>query len=540
MKTGTNAPCSAESANSARTRFGTWKAIVNADIARRDAEQLAATTSRASPSSAREAGGEREEGGVAGEPAGAARAARARRSPRRYDRRRRSSSMANIASQEKRIHRAERERIENRRRTSQVKTWFRRLEAAVGRTATPRPPTGAPRPRLAHRQGREDGRAAPQQRRPQEGARRAHPLAPLVTQLVHRTFASPLPAPGRLRLRDGRASCRGATSSSARRTRPGSPALPGCPRPRSWPRRPRPRAALTGCPAPRNVPIDHFVILMMENRSFDHYFGWLAGDGGRDAEPALPRPGRRSRCPRGTPRRSAPAACSTRAAATRTPATAGSRAARSCTAASCAQGSGNDEFALSYYNRGELGFIHEAARQYTLYDRFFCSLLASTWPNRYYKWSAQSGGRKDNTPPLETAGNQWETIFDRALGRGLTARYYNSDLPFSAVWGARGRHLDEPDRALLRGLRGGNAAEHRDRRPAVPRRRRRRRAVGRRASARRRASRAGVHGRRGQRLRRSPATTAAGRCSSIYDEWGGFFDHVRPPRVPDDRASAPT
>ena len=23
----------------------------------------------------------------------------------------------------------------------------------------------------------------------------------------------------------------------------------------------------------------------------------------------------------------------------------------------------------------------------------------------------------------------------------------------------------------------------------------------------------------------------------IYDEWGGFFDHVRPPRVPDDRAS---
>ena len=39
--------------------------------------------------------------------------------------------MANIASQEKRIARAERERAENRRRTSQVKTWFRRLETAV-------------------------------------------------------------------------------------------------------------------------------------------------------------------------------------------------------------------------------------------------------------------------------------------------------------------------------------------------------------------------------------------------------------------------
>ena len=40
--------------------------------------------------------------------------------------------MANIASQEKRIHRAERERAENRRYTSSVKTYFRRLEDAVG------------------------------------------------------------------------------------------------------------------------------------------------------------------------------------------------------------------------------------------------------------------------------------------------------------------------------------------------------------------------------------------------------------------------
>ena len=39
--------------------------------------------------------------------------------------------MANIASQEKRIHRAERERLENRRYTSSVKTSFRRLETAV-------------------------------------------------------------------------------------------------------------------------------------------------------------------------------------------------------------------------------------------------------------------------------------------------------------------------------------------------------------------------------------------------------------------------
>ena len=39
--------------------------------------------------------------------------------------------MANIHSQKKRILRAERERLENRRYTTKIKTYFRRLEAAV-------------------------------------------------------------------------------------------------------------------------------------------------------------------------------------------------------------------------------------------------------------------------------------------------------------------------------------------------------------------------------------------------------------------------
>ena len=39
--------------------------------------------------------------------------------------------MANIASQGKRIERSLRERAENRRYTSSIKTYFRRLEAAL-------------------------------------------------------------------------------------------------------------------------------------------------------------------------------------------------------------------------------------------------------------------------------------------------------------------------------------------------------------------------------------------------------------------------
>jgi small subunit ribosomal protein S20 len=52
-------------------------------------------------------------------------------SPRRGWSRGEALSMANIPSQEKRIARAERERQENRRYTSRIKTYFHRLERAV-------------------------------------------------------------------------------------------------------------------------------------------------------------------------------------------------------------------------------------------------------------------------------------------------------------------------------------------------------------------------------------------------------------------------
>ena len=38
------------------------------------------------------------------------------------------------------------------------------------------------------------------------------------------------------------------------------------------------QATGSGLPDPRNMPLDHVVVLMMENRSFDHYFGWLTSD----------------------------------------------------------------------------------------------------------------------------------------------------------------------------------------------------------------------------------------------------------------------
>src|SRR3712207_2145385 len=187
-------------------------------------------------------------------------------------------------------------------------------------------------------------------------------------------------------------------------------------------------------PTARNLPIDHFVVVMMENRSFDHYFGWLDGaDATQHASYTDP----------------AGNVVATRHASFMEaeyqgcgfsdPGHGWNSGRAQLRNGFLAQGGGNDEFALTYYDEGELEFIHAAGKAFTVYDRFFCSLLCSTWPNRYYKWSASAGGRKDNSPPVQTAGNQWETIFDRAIGRGLTARYFPSDLPFSATWGQIGR-----------------------------------------------------------------------------------------------------
>jgi phospholipase C len=289
-------------------------------------------------------------------------------------------------------------------------------------------------------------------------------------------------------------------------------------------------------PSPRNLEIDHFVVLMMENRSFDHYFGWLAGEADAVQQQSFPDPSGEQVPTRhfstlGT------GGMEYKGCGHPDPGHGWESGRAQLQGGFLAPGSGNDEFALTYFDRGDLGFIHEAARQYTLYDRFFCSLLASTWPNRYYKWSATAGGRKDNTPPLETLGNQWETIFDRALGRGLSARYYASDLPFSAVWGARGvswtnpiaRYYADCAAGTLPNIAfvdppfrdgGGGDGLSADEHPLGDVR------LG-------QAFMADVV----NAFVRSPAYRR-GALFVVYDEWGGFFDHVRPPRVADERASA--
>ena len=164
--------------------------------------------------------------------------------------------------------------------------------------------------------------------------------------------------------------------------------------------------------------------------------------------------------------------------------------------------------------------------------------MASTYPNRHYQWGAQNGGQKSNEFPFEVPGMEtgftWETIADRAIANDVSFRYYNSDLPFSALYGQRGLQWTRPieefyadalagqlpqiafvDPPFLNG--GGDDGLSADEHP---------------------------HGdiRLGQAFM-ADITDAfvnsdqyeRGAMFINYDEWGGFFDHVSPPFVPDQR-----
>src|SRR5581483_7670405 len=188
---------------------------------------------------------------------------------------------------------------------------------------------------------------------------------------------------------------------------------------------------------------------------------------------------------------------------------------------------------IGYYAEQDLPFIGHAARAFTTYDRFFCSLLASTYPNREYMHAAQSYGKQDNSfPDPSTNGFPDTTIFAALKKRGVDSKYFFNDLPVAALWGTNGLSrsgrveeyyqrcaqgtlppLSFVDPSFVNEDGGTSGDEH-------------------------------PHGdiRAGQAFMadvvhafmESPQWKR-GALFVVYDEWGGFFDHVRPPRVPDIR-----
>jgi len=90
---------------------------------------------------------------------------------------------------------------------------------------------------------------------------------------------------------------------------------------------------------------------------------------------------------------------------------------------------GGPPYVMGYQSRTELPFSWALADAYTSCDRWFCSLLGPTWPNRMYLHSAQSGGLSSNDLP-GAGGFNWRSIWHSLNDGGVDWAYYYSDLPF--------------------------------------------------------------------------------------------------------------
>lgn len=189
---------------------------------------------------------------------------------------------------------------------------------------------------------------------------------------------------------------------------------------------------------PEELDIETIIVVMMENRSFDHYFGSLRLHEGRKVDGLRAGLGN----PRPDGSMTSPFPMGLRCVADpphgfdsshrQVNAGANDGFVREHTARVGAQ---HGDEVMGYHVRQQLPLLYAAADQFALCERWFSSVLGPTWPNRLYLHSAQSNGRKNNEFPTTSSGFTWPTIWDRLDEAGIPWKSYYGDLPFLYLFG---------------------------------------------------------------------------------------------------------
>ncbi len=273
-------------------------------------------------------------------------------------------------------------------------------------------------------------------------------------------------------------------------------------------------------PPPDETGIKHIVVLMMENRSFDHMLGWLDGADGRQA-------GLRYADSAGTLHRTYRLAPDYQGCGHPDPDHSYEGGRVEYNGGSCdgwLRAGSNDRYAIGYYVKKDLSFFAGAAPRWTVCDRYFSAIMAGTFANRVYQHAAQTD-RLANTFELSTL----PTIWDQLAGAGLRGRYYFSDLPFLALWGSKYIDIARPLAAFFADAAAGTLPEVSFVEP---------RFLGEEVGASN-DDHPFADIRNGQAFMNrvySAVTTGPAWPNTVfvinYDEWGGFFDHVAPPAGP--------
>jgi phospholipase C len=307
--------------------------------------------------------------------------------------------------------------------------------------------------------------------------------------------------------------------------------------------------AALGLPA-KLTDIDHIIVLMKENRSFDHYFGTLRGVRGFN-DPAGERIFRQADAqnPRGyelpfhldTLRTSAQKLhVLSHEWGAQHASWNGGRMDNWLPAHRAADGT-YGPLTMGYMTREDLPFYYALADAFTICDGYHCSVLGPTHPNRFYLMSATIDPEsRYGNPAITNAGKayRWETYPERLERAKISWRIYHDTDDYncnvckyftqfqslatnSPLYDAAIR--DRPLSELLRDLQTGNipqvtwivppstVSEHPDYMPAA----------GEDHTSRVLAA-----------LWSNPALWAKTALILNYDENDGQFDHVTPPTAP--------
>jgi len=185
------------------------------------------------------------------------------------------------------------------------------------------------------------------------------------------------------------------------------------------------------------IKINHFVILMQENRSFDHYFGALPASGHEDVDgfpDGAGNPDARGNMikPYHAKRYCVPDLPHDWNASHR----------------QFNEGR-NDGFvitsepdgrrAMSYMNETDLPFYYGLAKTFAISDRFFSSVLGPTFPNRFFFLSGTSQGRTSNRFKVFRA----TSIFDRLDAAGISWEIYSPGVAFATIMGKKWKPMEQ-------------------------------------------------------------------------------------------------
>ena len=275
----------------------------------------------------------------------------------------------------------------------------------------------------------------------------------------------------------------------------------------------------SGLPTPSSSGIEHIVVVTMENRSFDHFLGWLPNAVGQQSGLSYTDPsgvahatyqlsGDYTGCPHNDPDHTYSGARVTYDGGKMD---------------GFLKDTANDNFSIGYYQESDIPFYAALARNFTTCDHYFAAILGPTFPNRMFLYAAQTD-RTDDSVSISTL----PTILDRLAAAGVSHNYYYSNIPYLTLWAAQYLGISKLYSQFLSDAAGGTLpavsfvdpfytvlddGTGNDDHPHADIRR----------------GEMFLHD-----IFEAVANGPAWSSTVIvfnFDEWGGFFEHVAPPRA---------